>query len=237
LAGQGSPFLRRLPLLLILAAAVAGFVLLRDRLTLDALSAAEDALRGFIAARPVLAPLAFTAAYVAVVALSLPGATVMTLAGGLLFGVFPGVAYNVAGATVGACLIFAAVRMGIGRDAAARIAAGGGAAARLMEGLQRNVWSVLLVMRIVPAVPFFVANLLPAFVGVAFLPFAVTTLIGILPGALVFTSVGAGMGAILAEGGTPDLGVIFSPPVLLPLLGLAALSALPLVLRGLRRGR
>jgi uncharacterized membrane protein YdjX (TVP38/TMEM64 family) len=234
LAGQASPFLRRLPLLLILGAAIAGFVLLRDRLTLEQLGAAQTALQGWVATHPVLAPVVFMAAYAAVVALSLPGATVMTLSGGLLFGLFPGVAYNVAAATVGACLIFAAVRLGIGRDTAARIA-GGGAAARLMDGLQRNVWSVLLVMRIVPAVPFFVANLLPAFVGVAFVPFAVTTLFGILPGALVFTSVGAGMGAILADGGTPDLGVIFSPPVLLPLLGLALLAALPLVIRGGRR--
>jgi uncharacterized membrane protein YdjX (TVP38/TMEM64 family) len=228
--------MRRLPLLLIVAAAIAGFVLLRDRLTLDTLGDAQAALQAWVAAHPVLAPLAFMAAYTAVVALSLPGATVMTLAGGLLFGLFPGVAYNVVAATAGACLIFAAVRLGVGRDTAARIAAGGGAAARLMDGLQRNVWSVLLVMRIVPAVPFFVANLLPAFVGVAFLPFAVTTLVGIVPGALVFTGVGAGMGAILAEGGTPDLGVIFTPPVLLPLLGLALLAALPLVIRGVRRG-
>lgn len=236
MTGQTNPLLKRLPLVVIVIAAVAGFVLLRDQLTLQTVADVQGALTGWVAANPVLAPVVFTAVYVAVVALSLPGATVMTLTGGLLFGLFPGVVYNAVGAAIGACLIFLAVRLGVGRDAAARIAAGGGAAARLMEGLQRNVWSVLLLMRIVPAVPFFVANLLPAFVGVAFVPFAVTTLFGILPGALVFTSVGAGMGTILAEGGTPDLGVIFSPPVLLPLLGLAALAALPLIIRGVRRG-
>jgi uncharacterized membrane protein YdjX (TVP38/TMEM64 family) len=227
---------RRLPILLIALAAVTGFVLLRDRLTLAALAEGHLALRELVAAQPVLAPFGFMAVYLLIVALSLPGATVATLTGGLLFGTFPGVAYNVAAATAGACLIFLAARMGFGQEAAARIAAGGGAAARLQARLQQNVWSVLLVMRLVPAVPFFAANLIPAFVGVGFVPFAVTTLVGIVPGTLVFTSVGAGLSGVLAAGGTADLGVIFQPQVLLPILGLAALAALPLLVRALRRG-
>jgi uncharacterized membrane protein YdjX (TVP38/TMEM64 family) len=220
----------------IVAAAIAGFVLLRDRLTLEALAAVQDRLHIGVAAYPLLAPLGFVCAYVTIVALSLPGATVMTLAGGLLFGLFPGVVYNAAAAGTGACLIFLAVRMGIGRDTAARIAAGDGAAARLMAGLQRNVWPVLMLMRLLPAVPFFVANLLPAFVGVGFLPYAVTTFAGILPGTLILTSVGAGMGEILAAGGQPDLGIFLQPQILLPLLGLCVLVALPLVARAVRRG-
>lgn len=223
--------------MLILAAAISGFVLLGDRLTLDTLAAVQDRLVAGVAAFPLLAPLGFVAVYVAIVALSLPGATVMTLAGGLLFGLFPGVVYNAAAAGIGACLIFLAVRMGIGRDTAARIAGSGGSAARLMEGLQRNAWPVLMLMRLLPAVPFFAANLLPAFVGVGFLPFAVTTFVGILPGTLILTSVGSGMGEILAAGGEPDLGVFLEPQILLPLLGLCALVALPLVIRAVRRGR
>ena len=60
------------------------------------------------------------------------------------------------------------------------------------------------------------------------------TLLGITPGALVFTSVGAGLGAVFAAGETPDLGIIFEPQVLLPLLGLAALSALPLLIKAVK---
>ncbi len=221
---------------MIAVAALAGFVALRDRLTLDALAAARGALAAWVAANPLLAPAGFVAAYVGVVGLSLPGATVMTLAGGLLFGLFPGVVWNVAGAATGACLIFLAVRMGIGRDLAARLVAGGGAAARLIAGLERNVWPVLMLMRLLPAVPFFAANLLPAFAGVRFGPYAVTTVLGILPGTLVLTSVGAGMGEVLDAGGRPDLGVFLQPQVLWPILGLCALVALPLVVRGLRRG-
>jgi uncharacterized membrane protein YdjX (TVP38/TMEM64 family) len=74
------------------------------------------------------------------------------------------------------------------------------------------------------------ANIAPAVVGVRTIHFAWTTLVGILPGGLVYTWIGVGLGEILANGGNPDLSIIWSPNVLGPLLGLAALSALPIIL-------
>ena len=102
--------------------------------------------------------------------------------------------------------------------------------------MRENQWSALLIMRLVPALPFVLANLLPAIVGVRLLPFVVTTFFGIIPATLVFTSIGAGLGEVFARGERPDLGVIFSAPVLLPLLGLAALSALPILLKKRKKG-
>ena len=107
----------------------------------------------------------------------------------------------------------------------------GGAVARLQEGLRQNQWSALLIMRLVPVVPFFLANLIPAFAGIRLWPCVATTALGILPAGLVFTSVGAGLGEVFARGETPDLGMVFTAPVLGPLLGLAALSALPMMLK------
>jgi len=227
--------LRRLPLVLILGAAILGGVVFRDLLTFEALAAHRAALLAYRDAHLLGASFGFVLAYAAIVALSLPGATIATLAGGFLFGLFPGALYNVLGASLGAVMVFWAARAGFGADVAARIAARGGKAARLTEGLRRNQWSALLTMRLVPVVPFFLANLLPAFAGIRLLPFALTTAIGIIPGAVVFTSVGAGLGDVFERGETPDLAIVFSPPVLLPLLGLAALAALPMVLRALRR--
>ena len=226
---------RSLPLIIIAVAALLGLVLLRDQLSFEALARHRDALLAFRDANHALAVLAVIAAYVLIVALSLPGATVATLTGGFLFGLFPGVFYNVIAATIGAAGIFLAVRAGLGAALARRIEAGGGAAARLQDGLRQNEWSVLMVMRLVPALPFFLANLIPAVVGVRFDRFVITTFIGIFPAALVFTSVGAGLGEVFAKGGTPDLSVIFTPPILLPLLGLAALSALPVVVKYFRK--
>jgi uncharacterized membrane protein YdjX (TVP38/TMEM64 family) len=91
-------------------------------------------------------------------------------------------------------------------------------------------------MRLVPVVPFFVANLIPAFVGVGLGKYVVTTFLGILPGGIVYTWVGAGLGEVFARGETPDLGLIFEPYVLGPILGLAALALLPVLLKRLRKG-
>ena len=225
---------RKLPILLILASAIAGAVFLRDQFSFAALAENRAALLAFRDAHFIWASLGFIGAYFVIVGLSLPGATVATLTGGFLFGMFPGTAYNVIGASLGAVAVFMAARAGFGADVAAKVQSGGGAAARLQSALQKNEWSALLIMRLVPALPFFIANLIPAFIGARLDRYAVTTVVGIIPGALVFTSIGAGLGDVFARGETPDLGVIFTPPVLLPLLGLAALALLPVVIKALR---
>ncbi len=99
------------------------------------------------------------------------------------------------------------------------------------DGFRAGEVSYLLIMRLVPAVPFFIANLAPAFLGARTFTFLWTTLLGIIPGTLVFISIGAGLEEQLSRGEAPDLGVIFEWHILGPLLGLAALSALPLILK------
>lgn len=224
------PILRRwLPLALLLAGALAGILIFGDSLSLDTLRDNRMALLDWRAAHPVVAPALFVAAYGAIVAFSIPGAIWVTLTGGFVFGLFPGVLYNVTGATLGAIALFAAVRAGLGERWRARLAEG--KAESLAAAIRTNEVSVLLTMRLVPVVPFFLANLIPAFLGVALVRFAWTTLVGILPGALVYTWVGAGLGEVFAAGGTPDLGLIFRPAVLAPLLALAALSFLPVLVK------
>lgn len=229
------PFRRHIPLIAILLVALVGAIFLRDWLSFETLSRHRSTLLAFRDAHFGLTIVIFCACYIAIVALSLPGATVATLTGGFLFGLFPGVVFNVVSAGTGAVLVFLAARAGLGADVSAQIAARGGAAARLQAALQRNVWSALLTMRLIPILPFFLCNLLPAFAGVRLWPFAATTFAGILPAGVIFTSIGAGLGEVFAKGGTPDLGVIFSPGVLVPLVGLAALSALPAILRAFGR--
>ncbi|MEL6206683.1 MAG: TVP38/TMEM64 family protein [Pseudomonadota bacterium] len=226
--------LRYAPIAAIALVAVAGAVLLRDHLTFDALATNREALIAFRDGNYALTAALFVVAYVAIVAFSLPGATIATLTGGFLFATFPGVLFNVAGATIGATLIFLAARWGLGERLAERMDASDGTVKRIKEGIDANQWEMLFLMRLVPAVPFFVANLVPSFVGVSLLRFVVTTFLGIIPGALVYTSVGAGLGEVFAAGERPDLGVIFEPHILLPILGLAALAALPIAIRAIR---
>ena len=229
--------LRVIPALVLLAVAVAGAIWLRDDLGFEALARHRAELIAFRDAHYGAGVAVFMLAYIAIVAFSLPGATVATLTGGFLFGLFPGVIFNLTSASIGAMLLFLAVRAGFGAGMEARIARHGGKVARVRAALARNEWEVLFLIRVTPVVPFFVANLLPALLNISFVKFAVTTVLGILPGALVLTSVGSGLGEVFEVGGVPDLMVFLRPAVALPVAGLVVLGVMPIVLRTWRERR
>jgi uncharacterized membrane protein YdjX (TVP38/TMEM64 family) len=228
---------RLVPLAALLVAAVVAWYLFGDSVSFEALAANRAWLLTERDAHYLLTSLVFVAIYTLAVATSLPGALILTLTGGFLFGVFPGVLYNVSGATLGATLVFVAVHFGFGRDLAAKMAAGGGSVASLQAALRDNEWSVLLTMRLIPVIPFFIANLIPAFVGVRLRTFVVTTALGILPASLIYTSIGAGLGEVFARGEVPQFSILLQPRFVLPLVGLAGLAMLPMLVKIYRKSR
>ena len=225
---------KMLPILIIAVVAAVGFVALRDFFNFESLRENRDALIEFRDANYFLTSVSFVLAYVAIVAFSLPGAAVASLTGGFLFNLFPGSLYNIGAATIGASAIFLAARLGMGDYLAAKMDSSTGTVKKIKQGLNENEISFLFLMRLVPAVPFFVANLLPALVGVKFRNFVFTTFFGIIPGGVVYTWVGAGLGEVFARGENPNLGIIFEWYILGPILGLCALAALPIVVRWIR---
>ncbi|SFR31571.1 Uncharacterized membrane protein YdjX, TVP38/TMEM64 family, SNARE-associated domain [Yoonia tamlensis] len=228
------PITRKLPLIAILIVAAVGTYLLRDKLTFDALAQNREALIAFRDSNYIATVLVFIAAYIAIVAFSLPGATIATLTGGFLFGTFPGALFNMTAATIGATAIFLAARWGLGDALSQRLDRADGPVKKIKEGINENQWSMLFLMRLLPIVPFFLANLIPSFLGVPLHRFVISTFFGIIPGSVVYTSVGAGLGEIFARGETPNLGIIFEPAILFPIIGLSALAALPIVIKALR---
>ena len=102
--------------------------------------------------------------------------------------------------------------------------------------LQENDFSYLLILRLVPVVPFFVTNLAPAFLGVKLRTFVITTLFGIIPGGIVYTSIGAGLGEVFARGETPDLSIVTQPHILGPIIGLIILAAMPIIIKKFKKG-
>ena len=226
---------RRLaPLALLILGAAAGLWAFGDYLSFEALEANRERLLAWRDANYAAAALTFMGVYVLAVAFSVPGAVWLTLAGGFLFGAVFATLYVVVAATIGATLIYLAAKTGLGdalRDRAS------GWLRRLEDGFRSNEVSFMLALRLIPAVPFFIANLAPAFLGVRPWTYVWTTFLGIIPGAAVYASVGAGLGAVFARGERPDLGIIFDWPVLGPLLGLAALSLLPAAARALKLRR
>lgn len=226
--------IRRLPLIIIAIVAAFGAFFLRDYLTFQALSENRETLLAFRDANYLLTVLSFIAAYVVIVAFSLPGATIATLTGGFLFATFPGALFNVTAATIGATAIFLAARWGFGEKLGAKLEGSDGVVKKIKDGIDENQWSMLFLIRLVPAVPFFMANLVPSFLEVPLRRFMISTFFGIIPGTVVYTSVGAGLGEVFARGETPNLGIIFEPAIIGPIIGLCVLAALPILIKALR---
>jgi uncharacterized membrane protein YdjX (TVP38/TMEM64 family) len=230
--------LKQAPFVVILVVAGLGFVFLRPWIGFDMLSEYRHELMQFVDENYVGAVLLFISTYVFIAAFSLPGATLTTLTGGFLFGLFPGALYNIIGATLGAMGVFLAARVGFGERLAARIDASDGMVHRLKQGIDDNQWSVLFLMRLLPIVPFFVANVVAALLNVSLWRFFITTALGIVPGGFVYTSVGAGLGDVFEAGERPDLGILFAPHIFWPLIALSVLAVLPIVVKlALRESR
>lgn len=226
-----------IPLIVIAVVAVAAFLGLRDYLSFETLRDNRDWLIAWRDSNYFIAAFTYVLIYIAVVAFSIPGALIITLAGGFLFGLLAGTLLTVIGATLGATTIFLAAKFGLGDSLYASLKERGGLMAKMEAGLREDELSYLFLMRLVPAVPFFIANLAPAFLGVKLGTYMLTTFFGIIPGTAVYTWVGSGLGEVFSRGETPNLGIIFQPVVLGPILGLCALSALPILLKFIRKGK
>jgi len=201
---------------------------LGELLSFETLARHRATLGGWVAENPVLSALGFVSIYAAAAAFALPGAIWLTLGGGFLFGAVLGTALTVAGATIGATLLFLFAQRVFGADALRKL---GPKAEALARGIQANAWSYLLVLRLVPLFPFFLVNLVSAFCGVRPVVFIATTVLGIIPGTAVVSLSGAGLGRVLDAGGTPSLSGILTPEIIMALCGLAALALLAIPLK------
>jgi pyruvate/2-oxoglutarate dehydrogenase complex dihydrolipoamide dehydrogenase (E3) component/uncharacterized membrane protein YdjX (TVP38/TMEM64 family) len=211
----------RLALLLLIVASIAGFFLFDlDRfLTLEALKAGREALSGWVAANTALALGAFFLVYVAVTALSLPGAAIMTLAGGALFGLVAGTIVVSFASSLGATLAFLASRF-LFRDAVR--AKFGQRLAAFEDGVRRDGAFYLFSLRLVPAFPFFLVNLLMGLTPIRTGTYYLVSQVGMLPATVVFVYAGTQLARI------DSLAGILSPG----LLGaFVAIGLLPLAMR------
>jgi uncharacterized membrane protein YdjX (TVP38/TMEM64 family) len=222
-----------LPLLLILAATALFFALgLHRQLTIEGVAQHRAALALWVAELGPAAPLLYSLVYAAFAALSIPGAVVMTVAGGLLFGTAVGGLAALFGATLGATALFVVARSSLGEALRRRA---GPAGQKLEAGFRANAASYLLMLRLVPMVPFWLVNLVAALLGMPVGTFVACSFVGMAPAAFAYANLGAGLGAILASGATPDLRLLLSPLLLRALVALAALALLPVLVKARAR--
>jgi uncharacterized membrane protein YdjX (TVP38/TMEM64 family) len=167
------------------------------QLTLENVVAVRDQSQVFLQNHIVPSLLAFIAIYVLAVTLSLPGAGILTLTSGLLFGWFLGGLAAVTGASIGAIILFMIVaKTGFGETLAAKA---GPAVGKLQDGFRKDALSYLFFLRLVPAFPFFVVNIVAALIGMPLRTYVIGTVFGIMPASFAFASIGAGLDSVVAS--------------------------------------
>jgi uncharacterized membrane protein YdjX (TVP38/TMEM64 family) len=236
-AKPGKGLGRRLwPVALIALAALAFFLSGAYRyLSFEALKQHYTELGAFVRQHYYAALALFALAYILVTTLSLPGATLMSVLGGFLFGTLVGVGAVVVAATIGATLVFLAARTAF-RDFFQTRA--GGFMKKMEAGFNENAFSYLLLLRLIPLFPFFIVNVAPAFSRIRLTTFVAATFIGIIPGVFAFVSAGSGLGAVLERGGEIKLtGLLTQPEILTPIAALSLLALLPVIYRAVRNKR
>lgn len=221
------------PLLIVIGALAAFFAFGLDRyFSIEALKENRGALKAFVAENTLAAVAIFMAVYALAVSISFPSASILTIAGGLLFGLW-GTAATVVAATVGATLVFLIAKTSLG---AGLRAAAGNFVQRFEDGFKEGEFSYMLALRLVPAFPFWVVNIVPALLNANLGKYVLATGLGIIPGTFVYTSIGNAAGAVFDEGKDLQLtGVMTKPEILLPVAGLIVLSLIPVIYRRFRK--
>jgi uncharacterized membrane protein YdjX (TVP38/TMEM64 family) len=223
------------PALLVVLAIV---VLLRSglvgRLSIDSVKANRGELIAFVHAHPAESLLVYLAVYVATVALSLPTALILTLTGGFLFGPWIGGTTAAAGCTLGATIVFLIARLTAGDAVEART---GPRVRALAEEIKKDAFFYLLTLRLIPVMPFWLTNVAAGLIAIRVSTFFTATLIGIWPVAVIYAGVGSGLGSLFDTGQPFSLHSLITPKVLLPLIGLAVLSVLPILYQRRRNRR
>jgi uncharacterized membrane protein YdjX (TVP38/TMEM64 family) len=250
---QRSWVARLVPLAVLLAAIALAYGFgLQDYLTLEQLAQNRDALKAFISENFLAALLIFAGIYIAVVAVSLPGGTLMTISGGFLFGWIVGGLTSVIAATIGATIIFVVAKTSLGEPLAARA---GPWLAKLRAGFQENALNYLLFLRLVPLFPFWLVNLAPAALGVPLGTYLLGTFAGIIPGTFAFAFAGVGLDSVIEaqrrayetclagqEGGGAnpcefalDPSALVTPQLLIAFAALGGVALIPVVLKKVRK--
>ena len=233
---SGLPVKRLAPIVLLVIGLGTAFLFdLHHFFSFEMLKETRESLLSWAQSNHILSAAVFIAAYAAAIAISLPGAVWFTILGGFMFGTLEGGILVVFAATLGATVIFLAARYAFADFFYEKA---GPAIRRMEDGFRANAVSYMLVLRLVPLFPFWLVNLVPAFLGVSTRTYVISTLVGIMPGTFVYASLGNGIGHLIDAGQAPDLSIIFAPEVLGPLIGLAALSLVPVIYKRFKaRGR
>jgi uncharacterized membrane protein YdjX (TVP38/TMEM64 family) len=220
------------------------------QLSLETLLQHRAAIDGFMLLHWTAALATFVVLYIVVVALSVPGAAILTICGGILFGTLLGGFLTVVGATAGATIVFLVTRSAIGDSLKRRVS---GLTHKFAHSFYQDAFTYLLFLRLVPIFPFWLVNLVPAVCGVRLTTFVAATAVGIIPGTFAFAFFGAGLDSAMAaevsafnacvtagKAGCSlhfDLAAAMTPQLIIALIALGIVSLAPIAVKRMRAGR
>lgn len=223
-----SLFQRLLPLAILVLGLIAFFALGGPQyLDADRARALLNDIDGWVEDNLILAMLAYFIFYAIAVSISVPGALWFTIGSGFLFGPFLGTGVAVMGATVGATIIFLAARYAFADWVRAKFP---GYIAKLQDGFSRDAFTYVVILRLIPALPFFGINIATALLNVPLRAYFFGTLIGVIPGAYVYATVGNTLSRA-ADEGVPSFGALLTPDVIGAMVAFGVLAILPMVYR------
>ncbi|XWN31984.1 MAG: TVP38/TMEM64 family protein [Devosia sp.] len=237
--------IRRLWPVALIATLMAAFYLSGGHtyISLDTIIRERDTLAAVVEKNLALVAAGYLCFYALAVAISFPGASLITVVGGFLFGWILGGLLTVIAATTGASIVFLAAKTSFGTALRARAGRWTG---RLASGFEENAFGYLLFLRLAPIFPFWLINVAPSLFAVPLRTYVTATAIGIIPGTFAYTLLGDGLGGLIdaqeaanpgcAAAGTCaiDLKAIITPTFIAALLALAFASLLPLALKAWR---
>ena len=205
-----------------------------EHISLEELRARAQGLQAFVREHPVLSVATYVALYIATVSISLPGALILSLSGGFLFGPILGGAAAVGGATGGSTVVYLVSRTAFG-DFLRRWR--NPLLLKIEEGFRDNAFSYLLTLRLIPAFPLLLVNVASGLMRVPVRTFLLASFLGMVPSSFVYAGIGAGLGHVFAQGEPVSVETLLSPRIYLPIIGMGVLAFLPPLWRHWRRGR
>lgn len=186
----------------------------------------QDKLMFWTNANYLITVVTYCFIYIISVAVSIPGAVILTLLGGMLFGNVLGTLYVVISATIGATLLFIAVKTAFAEQITNRASSW---VTKMQSGFQEDAFSYLVTLRLIPIFPFWVVNIVPSLLGVKLKTYFIATFFGIIPGSAIYVAIGSGLGKTIANNQAPNLKIIFEPQILIPLIALGVIALSPIL--------
>lgn len=216
--------------LLLLASISFFYFQLYDYLTINTIKSYQTAAQAWTTSHYFMAVSLYILIYVVLIACAIPCATFFSLVGGYLFGSIA-IVYAVFSTTFGGMILFLTIRTSIGNHISSKST---GWIKKVEQGFKKNAFNYILTLRLMPVFPCWVSNIAAGMLSVPLSTFLCATVLGILPATVIYVLAGQGLDKILENNSAPILDIILSPSVIIPLIGLAILSLIPVIYKNVK---